>query len=60
MVRNLQYWKEIWQKLTKKIQLEKSILEGETTFKAATANGNPEEQYVSELKTKKTLPKYLF
>ena len=44
MVRNLQYWKEIWQKLTKKIQLEKSILEGETTFKAATANGNPEEQ----------------
>lgn len=44
MVRNIQYWKEIWQKLTKKIQLEQSVLEGETTFKAATANGNPEEQ----------------
>ncbi|XP_046807340.1 anoctamin-4 [Lucilia cuprina] len=46
MVRNIQYWKEIWQKLTKRIQLEESVLEGETTFKAATANGNPEEQFI--------------
>lgn len=34
----------MWQKLTQKIQLEQSVLDGETTFKSATANGNPEEQ----------------
>lgn len=44
MARNIQQWKELWKKLTQKIQLEQSVLEGETTFKAATANGNPEEQ----------------
>lgn len=44
VMRNVQYWKDVWQRLTKKIQLDHSLLEGETTFKAATANGNPEEQ----------------
>uniref|UniRef100_A0A1I8PA10 Anoctamin n=1 Tax=Stomoxys calcitrans TaxID=35570 RepID=A0A1I8PA10_STOCA len=44
--RNITYWKEVWHKLTQKIQLEASVLEGETTFKAATANGNPEEQFI--------------
>lgn len=42
--RNIIYWKEVWQRLTQRIQLDQTILEGETTFKAATANGNPEEQ----------------
>ncbi|EDW40165.1 GL25113 [Drosophila persimilis] len=46
VLRNVQYWREVWQRLTKKIQLDQSLLEGETTFKAATANGNPEEQFI--------------
>ncbi|EDV97903.1 GH17132 [Drosophila grimshawi] len=46
VMRNVQYWKDMWQRLTKKIQLDHSLLEGETTFKAATANGNPEEQFI--------------
>lgn len=46
-MRNVQYWKDVWQRLTKKIQLDQRLLEGETTFKAATANGNPEEQWVN-------------
>ncbi|KAH8396707.1 hypothetical protein KR215_002797 [Drosophila sulfurigaster] len=46
VMRNVQYWKDVWQRLTKKIQLDHSLLEGETTFKAATANGNPEEQFI--------------
>ncbi|KAH8270378.1 hypothetical protein KR018_009200 [Drosophila ironensis] len=46
VMRNVQYWKDVWQRLTKKIQLDQQLLEGETTFKAATANGNPEEQFI--------------
>ncbi|KAH8411094.1 hypothetical protein KR222_002376 [Zaprionus bogoriensis] len=46
VMRNVHYWKEVWHRLTKKIQLDHSLLEGETTFKAATANGNPEEQFI--------------
>ncbi|KAL7732969.1 hypothetical protein ACLKA6_002780 [Drosophila palustris] len=46
VMRNVHYWKEVWQRLTKKIQLDTNLLEGETTFKAATANGNPEEQFI--------------
>ncbi|XP_041450055.1 anoctamin-4 [Drosophila obscura] len=46
VLRNVQYWREVWQRLTKKIQLDQSLLEGETTFKRATANGNPEEQFI--------------
>ncbi|XP_016997063.2 anoctamin-4 isoform X1 [Drosophila takahashii] len=46
VLRNVQYWKDVWQRLTKKIQLDQTLLEGETTFKAATANGNPEEQFI--------------
>ncbi|XP_064545184.1 anoctamin-4 isoform X2 [Drosophila montana] len=46
VMRNVQYWKDVWQRLTKKIQLDHSLLEGETTFKAATSNGNPEEQFI--------------
>ncbi|XP_017957771.1 anoctamin-4 [Drosophila navojoa] len=46
VMRNVHYWKDVWQRLTKKIQLDNSLLEGETTFKAATANGNPEEQFI--------------
>ncbi|SPP84691.1 blast:Anoctamin-4 [Drosophila guanche] len=46
VLRNVQYWREVWQRLTKKIQLDQSLLEGETTFKTATANGNPEEQFI--------------
>ncbi|XP_032575039.1 anoctamin-4 [Drosophila sechellia] len=46
VLRNMQYWKDVWQRLTKKIQLDQTLLEGETTFKAATANGNPEEQFI--------------
>ncbi|KAH8380272.1 hypothetical protein KR009_009759 [Drosophila setifemur] len=46
VMRNVQYWKDMWQRLTKKIQLDSTLLEGETTFKAATANGNPEEQFI--------------
>lgn len=44
MARNVKFWKDMWLKLFHKIQLDESILEGEATFKAATANGNPEEQ----------------
>ncbi|KAH8357617.1 hypothetical protein KR200_004824 [Drosophila serrata] len=46
VLRNVQYWRDVWQRLTKKIQLDQTLLEGETTFKAATANGNPEEQFI--------------
>ncbi|XP_030373026.1 anoctamin-4 [Scaptodrosophila lebanonensis] len=46
VMRNVQYWKDVWQRLTKKIQLDQSLLEGETTFKAATVHGNPEEQFI--------------
>ncbi|XP_016969685.1 anoctamin-4 [Drosophila rhopaloa] len=46
VLRNVQYWKDMWQRLTKRIQLDQTLLEGETTFKAATANGNPEEQFI--------------
>ncbi|KAH8315296.1 hypothetical protein KR074_005033 [Drosophila pseudoananassae] len=46
VMRNVQYWKDVWQRLTKRIQLDEQLLEGETTFKAATANGNPEEQFI--------------
>ncbi|XP_053954461.1 anoctamin-5 [Anastrepha ludens] len=46
VARNMHYWKSVWNRLTRKIQLDQSILEGETTFKAATANGNPEEQFI--------------
>ncbi|XP_075159793.1 anoctamin-5 [Haematobia irritans] len=44
--RNINFWKDVWRRLTRRIQLEPSILEGETTFKAATANGVPEEQFI--------------
>ncbi|XP_067612790.1 uncharacterized protein [Eurosta solidaginis] len=46
VARNMHYWKSVWNRLTRKIQLDQSVLEGETTFKAATANGNPEEQFI--------------
>ena len=44
VARNVQYWKDTWNRMTRRIQLDKTVLEGEPTFKAATANGNPEEQ----------------
>ncbi|KAI8040746.1 hypothetical protein M5D96_006689 [Drosophila gunungcola] len=46
VLRNVQYWKDMWQRMTKRIQLDQTLLEGETTFKAATAGGNPEEQFI--------------
>ncbi|XP_039962998.1 anoctamin-4 isoform X2 [Bactrocera neohumeralis] len=46
VARNVHYWKSLWNRLTRKIQLDQSVLEGETTFKASTANGNAEEQFI--------------
>ncbi|XP_036326265.1 anoctamin-5 [Rhagoletis pomonella] len=46
VARNMHYWRSVWNRLTRKIQLDQSVLEGETTFKAATVNGNPEEQFI--------------
>ncbi|XP_004518751.2 anoctamin-5 [Ceratitis capitata] len=46
VARNMHYWKAVWNRLTRKIQLDQSVIEGETTFKAATANGNAEEQFI--------------
>lgn len=40
----MRHWRKVWRNIFKKTQLDEKILEGETTYKAATANGNPEEQ----------------
>ncbi|KAL9909265.1 anoctamin-5 isoform 2-T2 [Glossina fuscipes fuscipes] len=46
VTRNVQHWKDIWQKITKRIQLDHQVVEGEISFKSATRNGNPEEQFI--------------
>uniref|UniRef100_A0A1A9WRI9 Anoctamin n=1 Tax=Glossina brevipalpis TaxID=37001 RepID=A0A1A9WRI9_9MUSC len=46
LVQRVQYCKDIWKKLTKKIQLDHQVVEGEVSFRSATACGNPEEQFI--------------
>lgn len=44
MTKKIQFWKNLWAKLTEICQLSKPLRDEEPTFKIATANGNPEEQ----------------
>lgn len=44
MMKKIQFWKNLWDKLTQFCQLSKPLRDEEPTFKIATANGNPEEQ----------------